>query len=94
MDLTLTADQEALREVFADLFAKESPSSRVRAAEPLGFPVPQLRAELRLQQELRSIGFTTRWQALRNIVVRGGYRLIPLAIRRAAYRRVFVSVER
>ncbi|WP_035855689.1 acyl-CoA dehydrogenase [Cryptosporangium arvum] len=37
MDLTLTADQETLREVFADLFAKESPSARVRAAEPLGF---------------------------------------------------------
>ncbi|MFD1715568.1 glycosyltransferase [Amnibacterium flavum] len=50
----------------------------------------QLRAELRLQRELRSIGFTTRRQALRNILVRGGYRLIPLGIRRAAYRRVFV----
>lgn len=50
----------------------------------------QLRAELRLQRELRSIGFTTPWQCLRNVLVRGGYRLIPLSVRRLAYRRVFV----
>jgi len=51
----------------------------------------QLRAELRLQHELRALGFTTRVQALRNVIVRGGYRLVPLAIRRATYRRVFAN---
>jgi len=37
MDLTLTADQETLRDAFGDLFAKEATPARVRAAEPLGF---------------------------------------------------------
>ncbi len=51
----------------------------------------QLRAELLLQRELRSIGFTTPAQAVRNVLVRGGYRLVPLWARRAVYRRWFVS---
>ncbi|SHN46569.1 acyl-CoA dehydrogenase family protein [Cryptosporangium aurantiacum] len=37
MDLSLTADQEALREAFGDLLAKESTPARVRAAEPSGY---------------------------------------------------------
>jgi alkylation response protein AidB-like acyl-CoA dehydrogenase len=37
MDLSLTQDEQSVREVFADLFAKESPVARVREAEPLGF---------------------------------------------------------
>ena len=37
MDLTLTGEQEAVREAFGDLFAKESTTARVREAEPVGF---------------------------------------------------------
>lgn len=48
----------------------------------------QLRAELRLQREFRRSGFTSRRQALRNVVLRGSYRLVPEAIRRLAYRRL------
>ena len=36
-DLGLTADQEAIAELFDGFFAKESPASVARAAEPLGF---------------------------------------------------------
>jgi glycosyltransferase involved in cell wall biosynthesis len=48
----------------------------------------QLKAELRLQREFRKVGFTTRLQNLRNVLVRGGYRLVPVGIRRIAYRRL------
>lgn len=51
--------------------------------------VRQLRSELRLQRRLRAEGFTTSGQLLRNSVVRGGYRLVPTAVRRGAYRRTF-----
>lgn len=37
VDLGLTADQEAIAELFDGFFAKESPASVARAAEPLGF---------------------------------------------------------
>ncbi|MBH0116145.1 glycosyltransferase [Salinibacterium sp. NG253] len=47
----------------------------------------QLSAELRLQREFRRLGFTTPLQNVRNVIVRGGYRLVPVAIRRIAYRR-------
>jgi glycosyltransferase involved in cell wall biosynthesis len=47
-----------------------------------------LRAELRLQRELRRHGFTTRAEYLRNVTVRGAYRLAPAAIRRPLYRRL------
>jgi alkylation response protein AidB-like acyl-CoA dehydrogenase len=36
MNLQLTEEQRSLRELYADLFAKESSSAQVRAAEPLG----------------------------------------------------------
>jgi glycosyltransferase involved in cell wall biosynthesis len=48
----------------------------------------QLRSELQLQWLLRGLGFTTRAQFLRNVCVRGGYRLLPEAVRRTFYRRV------
>ncbi|RNE59094.1 glycosyltransferase [Cryobacterium tepidiphilum] len=48
----------------------------------------QLRAEVQLQHRFRRSGFTTRTQWLRNVAVRGGYRLVPERIRRAAYRRI------
>ena len=54
--------------------------------------VRQLRSELRLQRRLRAEGFTSTAQLLRNSTVRGGYRLVPTAVRRAAYRRTFTTV--
>ncbi len=47
-----------------------------------------LRSEMQLQRHFRGLGFTTRPQYLRNLVVRGGYRLVPEGLRRLAYRRV------
>jgi glycosyltransferase involved in cell wall biosynthesis len=54
----------------------------------------QLRAELALQRRFRKLGFTTRGQCLRNVVVRGGYRLVPERIRRIAYRMVIATYRR
>jgi glycosyltransferase involved in cell wall biosynthesis len=45
-----------------------------------------LRSELRLQREFRRRGFTSRAEYARNVIVRGGYRLIPWWCRRALYR--------
>ncbi|WP_084075426.1 glycosyltransferase [Demequina sp. NBRC 110052] len=50
-----------------------------------------LRSELALQRALRAIGFTTRAQYARNLVVRGGYRLVPERLRRLAYRARFTG---
>ena len=44
------------------------------------------RSELALQRRFRMLGITTRRQYLRNVLVRGGYRLVPEALRRIAYR--------
>jgi glycosyltransferase involved in cell wall biosynthesis len=49
-----------------------------------------LRSELRLQRQFRRQRFTTRAEFLRNVIVRGGYRLIPWWCRRALYK-PFVS---
>ncbi|MBD5786405.1 glycosyltransferase [Cellulosimicrobium terreum] len=46
-----------------------------------------LRSEIELQRRLRRLGFTTTAEELRNVAVRGGYRLVPEGVRRAAYRR-------
>ena len=51
----------------------------------------QLRAELEVQRRFRRLGFTTRNQYLRNVVVRGGYRLVPEGLRRSAYRRLIAT---
>jgi glycosyltransferase involved in cell wall biosynthesis len=51
-----------------------------------------LRSEVELQRRMRTTGFTTRSQYVRNIAVRGGYRLVPERARRLAYRRFFGSV--
>jgi glycosyltransferase involved in cell wall biosynthesis len=45
-----------------------------------------LRSELRLQREFRRLGFTSPAEYVRNVMVRGGYRLIPWWVRRAMYR--------
>ena len=50
-----------------------------------------LRSELGLQRRLRRDGFTTSPEMLRNIAVRGGYRVIPVALRRSMYRSRFTS---
>jgi glycosyltransferase involved in cell wall biosynthesis len=54
----------------------------------------QLRTELDVQRRFRRLGFTTRNQYLRNVVVRGGYRLVPEGLRRAAYRRLIATYRR
>jgi glycosyltransferase involved in cell wall biosynthesis len=46
----------------------------------------QLRAELRLQRLLRAAGITTPAETVRNVIVRGGYRLVPEGLRKVAYR--------
>lgn len=50
-----------------------------------------LRSEVELQRRMRRLGFTSRAQRLRNVSMRGGYRLVPEATRKAAYRRVFTT---
>lgn len=47
--------------------------------------------ELRLQRELRRIGLTRRPQYLRNVVVRGSYRLAPTWLRSRVYRAAATS---
>lgn len=54
----------------------------------------QLRAELAVQRRFRKLGFTTRAQFVRNVAVRGGYRLVPEAIRRTAYRKVIATYRK
>jgi hypothetical protein len=44
------------------------------------------RSELRLQREFRRRRFTSTAEFVRNVLVRGGYRLIPWRFRRAVYR--------
>jgi GT2 family glycosyltransferase len=51
----------------------------------------QLRAEVALQHRFRRSGFTTRRQWLVNVLVRGGYRLVPESLRRVVYRRFIAS---
>lgn len=48
-----------------------------------------LATELRLQRAFRSIGFVSRSQFARNVIVRGGYRLLPEQLRMRLYRGYF-----
>jgi hypothetical protein len=50
-----------------------------------------LRSELALQRRFRDLGITTRRQYARNVLVRGGYRLVPEAARRTAYRALIAN---
>ncbi|HEY0903963.1 MAG TPA: glycosyltransferase [Marmoricola sp.] len=50
-----------------------------------------LRSELRLQRRFRDLGITSRAEYLRNVVVRGGYRLVPEGVRKVAYRRLLAN---
>jgi len=53
--------------------------------------MPMLRSELTLQRRLLASGFVSRPQYLRNLAVRGGYRLVPAVLRRHAYRRLIAG---
>jgi glycosyltransferase involved in cell wall biosynthesis len=50
-----------------------------------------LRSELALQRRFRDLAITSRSQYLRNVLVRGGYRLVPEAVRKAAYRALIAN---
>jgi len=50
-----------------------------------------LRSELALQRRFRRLGITSRRQYLRNVAVRGGYRLVPERVRKVAYRRLLAN---
>lgn len=50
-----------------------------------------LRSEIDLQRRMRAAGYLTRLEYLRNLAVRGGYRLVPEGLRTVAYRRVFTT---
>ena len=50
-----------------------------------------LRSELALQRRFRQLGITTRTQYLRNVAVRGGYRLVPESLRKLAYRALIAN---
>jgi GT2 family glycosyltransferase len=50
-----------------------------------------LRSELAVQRRFRQLGITTRSEYLRNVVVRGGYRLVPEPLRRVAYRALIAN---
>lgn len=47
-----------------------------------------LRSELELQNRMRRRGYTTRMRFVRNVAIRGGYRLVPTTLRQIAYRTV------
>jgi GT2 family glycosyltransferase len=50
-----------------------------------------LRSELAVQRRFLELGITTRAQYLRNVAVRGGYRLVPEPVRRLAYRALIAN---
>jgi len=54
--------------------------------------VDKFRTELALQRRLYRLGFTNFGQYLRNVIVRGGYRLVPESWRRRAYRRLIANL--
>jgi len=50
-----------------------------------------LRSELAVQRRFLDLGITTRREYVRNVVVRGGYRLVPETLRRRAYRALIAN---
>jgi GT2 family glycosyltransferase len=50
-----------------------------------------LRSELALQRRFRELGITSRSEYVRNVAVRGGYRLVPERVRKVAYRRLLAN---
>lgn len=52
-----------------------------------------LASELQLQRAFRRSGFTTSAQFVRNVLIRGGYRLIPEPVRRYFYRSIILRTR-
>jgi glycosyltransferase involved in cell wall biosynthesis len=50
-----------------------------------------LRSELQLQRLMHAEGIISRSQYTRNIMIRGGYRLVPWRLRRSVYRRLVAT---
>jgi glycosyltransferase involved in cell wall biosynthesis len=50
--------------------------------------VALLKSEWRLQRQLHQLGFTSTGQFVRNMALRGVYRLVPEPVRRTSYRRL------
>ncbi|MET3962993.1 GT2 family glycosyltransferase [Marmoricola sp. OAE513] len=50
-----------------------------------------LRSEIALQRRFRRLGITSRTEFVRNVAVRGGYRLVPEGVRKVAYRRLLAN---
>ncbi|HSE09843.1 MAG TPA: glycosyltransferase [Nocardioidaceae bacterium] len=50
-----------------------------------------LRSELALQRRFRDLGITSRGEYVRNVAVRGGYRLVPEGVRKVAYRSLLAN---
>jgi glycosyltransferase involved in cell wall biosynthesis len=50
-----------------------------------------LRSELAVQRRFRQLGITSRSQYVRNVLVRGGYRLVPERARTVAYRALIAN---
>jgi hypothetical protein len=46
----------------------------------------EARTEWRLQRELLRMGFVTRAQYVRNVVMKGAYRLLPAGVKRVLFR--------
>lgn len=55
--------------------------------------VQALRMELDLQRRLHALGFVSNLEWIRNVLVRGGYRFVPVAVRRFGFR-TFVARPR
>lgn len=53
-----------------------------------------LKSEWMLQRAMLKSGFTTRAQFMRNLVIRGSYRLVPEPVRRRAYRKMIVRAPK
>jgi len=52
-----------------------------------------LASELQLQRAFRRSGFTSKGQFARNVLIRGGYRLIPEGVRRHFYRTIILRTR-
>jgi glycosyl transferase family 2 len=50
-----------------------------------------LRSEIAVQRRFLQLGITSRSEFVRNVAVRGGYRLVPERLRRAAYRALIAN---
>lgn len=53
-----------------------------------------LRSEIDLQRRFRRLGITSRTEFVRNVAVRGAYRVVPEGVRKVAYRRLLSNWTR